>query len=51
MVRNLSQNIENNITSMNIDEEKTKLTTLPINVFISFRLIHKELKNITSSTL
>jgi hypothetical protein len=46
---NLIQKITKNITSRKIEEENTKFTTLPIKAFISFRLIHKELKNITSS--
>jgi hypothetical protein len=47
---NLIQNIAKSIISIKIREENTKFTTFHIKSFISFKLIHNELKNITSST-
>gem|GEM_PF-922282 len=49
--RNFIQKIEKSITSTNKTSEKIIVTSFAINAFTSFRLIHRELKNITSSTV
>jgi hypothetical protein len=48
--KNLIQKTAKSITSINIKEENTKFTTFHIKSFMSFKLIQRELKNITSST-